>query len=178
MITSRLTSQGSQDTLNSTGGKIAQIGTSLYGGMNGTGGMPAAQQPPAPVTEAASIPGAGTPAGAAPSVGGSLLDTGKAMASNAWDTLSGLPGASTVGSSLLTSAAMGAITPKPQMPQAPNIPTPPQAAKVPNAIDVNANMMGHGGAGGTPGIAQTLLTGGQGVDPATLLLGKKTLLGA
>jgi hypothetical protein len=48
-----------------------------------------------------------------------------------------------------------------------------QAAKQPNLYDIqNKNAMGAGG-----GISSTTLTGPQGVDPKTLLLGKTTLLG-
>jgi hypothetical protein len=38
-------------------------------------------------------------------------------------------------------------------------------------------LIGAGQAGGSPGAAQTMLTGPEGVDPGTLKLGKNTLLG-
>lgn len=52
-----------------------------------------------------------------------------------------------------------------------------QAAKAPTAGTARDGMTGTGQAGGAPGIAQTMLTGAGGVDPATLGLGKNTLLG-
>ena len=54
----------------------------------------------------------------------------------------------------------------------------PQASQAPGVQGVQAGMSGSGQAGGAPGIAQTFLTGSQGVDPNTLDIGKKTLLGS
>lgn len=53
----------------------------------------------------------------------------------------------------------------------------PQASKAPGVQGVQAGQAGAGQAGGAPGVAQTFLTGASGVDPATLNLGKSTLLG-
>lgn len=53
----------------------------------------------------------------------------------------------------------------------------PQATKAPDAQGVAGQMAGTGQAGGTPGVAQTFLTGATGVDPDMLKLGKSTLLG-
>lgn len=53
----------------------------------------------------------------------------------------------------------------------------PQASKAPTVQGVQAGQAGAGQAGGAPGVAQTFLTGASGVDPATLNLGKSTLLG-
>lgn len=55
--------------------------------------------------------------------------------------------------------------------------TRPQASKAPGAQAVQADQAGTGQAGGSPGVAQTFLTGAAGVDPSTLNLGKNTLLG-
>lgn len=60
-------------------------------------------------------------------------------------------------------------------------PDPPQPARSPEVQAVASETKGMGqagGSGGTPGAAQTMLTGPGGVDPKTLLLGKNTLLGA
>lgn len=65
-------------------------------------------------------------------------------------------------------------------PMAPPAPPPSQAAKTPDAQGVLGQMQGTGqagGGGGTPGVAQTFLTGPGGVDPSKLSLGKSSLLG-
>lgn len=56
--------------------------------------------------------------------------------------------------------------------------TKPQASQAPTTQAVQAGMTGAGQAGGAPGIAQTFLTGAQGVDPNSLAVGKNTLLGS
>lgn len=59
----------------------------------------------------------------------------------------------------------------------PNIPQAPQASQVPDAnADLTKNA-GTGQSGGSPGVAQTFLTGPGGIDPSLLNLGKATLLG-
>jgi hypothetical protein len=55
--------------------------------------------------------------------------------------------------------------------------TRPQASKAPGVKSVQTSQAGSGQAGGSPGVAQTFLTGAAGVDPSTLNLGKNTLLG-
>jgi len=62
-------------------------------------------------------------------------------------------------------------------PKAPSVAPPPQAAKVPDAMGTRNALAGTGQGGGSPGIANTFLTGSQGVDPSLLNLGKNTLLG-
>jgi len=68
-------------------------------------------------------------------------------------------------------------------PKAPSIPAPqapiapPQASSAPQVQGVQAAMGGTGQAGGAPGAASTILTGAGGVDPNSLTLGKKSLLG-
>jgi len=62
-------------------------------------------------------------------------------------------------------------------PAQPVIPPPPQASKVPDASTIQQQLAGTGQAGGTPGVAQTFLTGPGGIDPSLLKLGKNTLLG-
>lgn len=52
-----------------------------------------------------------------------------------------------------------------------------QAAKMPDAGSVRAQQTGTQQAGGSPGVAQTFLTGSGGIDPSLLQLGKTTLLG-
>ena len=55
---------------------------------------------------------------------------------------------------------------------------PPQAGKAPDVATTLQGMAGAGQAGGSPGVAQTFLTGSQGVDPSLLNLGNNTLLGS
>ncbi len=64
-------------------------------------------------------------------------------------------------------------------PGTPKIQTPPapQAAQTPNANAVRTQLAGSGQGGGSPGIAQTFLSGTGGVNPAMLQLGGSTLLG-
>lgn len=93
----------------------------------------------------------------------------------------------TVASVVTAAAAVGsaAYTLSQGAPKAPAIaapPTPPQMASAPDAQGTLASVQAGGaapGGGGGPGggVASTLLTGGAGVDPATLSLGKNTLLG-
>lgn len=52
-----------------------------------------------------------------------------------------------------------------------------QGEKAPDAGAVRAQQTGTGQAGGSPGVAQTFLTGSGGIDPSLLQLGKSTLLG-
>jgi hypothetical protein len=86
-------------------------------------------------------------------------------------------GAVTKGIGDVIGAVMKPFTPQvPQAPQAPTPEKPPelQAAKAPD----QAALRGAAAGGATPGSAgSTLLTGGQGVAPSLLSLGKNTLLG-
>ena len=54
---------------------------------------------------------------------------------------------------------------------------PPQAAKSPTVADTRTGLVGAGQSGGSPGTAQTLLSGIGGVDSSQLKLGRNTLLG-
>ncbi len=62
-----------------------------------------------------------------------------------------------------------------------NRPPPPRQAvrRLPKrrARAIQADQAGAGQAGAAPGVASTFLTGASGVDPASLNLGKSTLLG-
>ena len=73
---------------------------------------------------------------------------------------------------------MGGGAPPPPPPP----PPPPQMARAPDAIAVRnsgvANQQIKGAGGGQSGASGTFLTGPGGVDPNSLTLGKKTLLGA
>lgn len=64
-----------------------------------------------------------------------------------------------------------------QAPPAPQAPPASQASQAPDVQGVRAGQSGQGQAGGAPGVAQTFLTGGGGVDPNQLKLDKTTLLG-
>lgn len=81
----------------------------------------------------------------------------------------------TAGISTLATKALD----KPSIPKPATPATPPQSqsSKLPDAGSVAGDMTGTGQAGGSPGVAQTMLTGTGGVDPSTLTLGKNTLLG-
>lgn len=74
-------------------------------------------------------------------------------------------------------AVVEQATKTPKIP-APPAPTPlPQASKAPDANSTLKAMGGTGQAGGSPGVAQTFLSGPGGVDQNSLLLGRATLLG-
>lgn len=75
--------------------------------------------------------------------------------------------------------AAAALTPSPKTPalQKPEAPPQPQAAKMPDASAIARGQAGAGQAGGSPGVAQTFLTGPGGIDPSLLQLGKTSLLG-
>lgn len=68
-------------------------------------------------------------------------------------------------------------TNKPKTPPLEQAPSAPQSSKAPDAGSVRAAQSGAGQAGGSPGVAQTFLTGPGGIDPALLNLGRSTLLG-
>jgi len=69
---------------------------------------------------------------------------------------------------LIGGMAAGAMQSKPNIPP-PQAPTPaPQAAQMPDASSVRQDMQGTGQAGGSPGVAETLLTGPGGIDPSQL----------
>ena len=90
---------------------------------------------------------------------------------------------STTAGWVVAAAAAGAAaaslqkTPDIKMPDAPAVAPDLQAAKTPDTDTVRKQQMGAGQGGGAPGIAQTFLSGVQGVDPSTLQLGKTALLG-
>ena len=67
-------------------------------------------------------------------------------------------------------------TAPPAPPPAPTQST--QPALAPQVQRVKTAQGGVGQAGGSPGVAQTLLAGPGGVDPGLLTLGKNTLLGS
>ncbi len=98
-----------------------------------------------------------------------------ASAWNASNVISGLGAA--VG---LANLAGTLMTPKVNIPSAtpPVAPPTPQTASLASGSSVQNSLVGTGQAGGSIGVAQTLLTGAGGVDPSTLNLGKNTLLGS
>lgn len=59
----------------------------------------------------------------------------------------------------------------------PQNPTKLQTAQTPDASSVRNSFAGTGQGGGSPGIAQTFLSGVGGVNPALLQLGGNSLLG-
>lgn len=82
------------------------------------------------------------------------------------------------------SAAYTLTRPTPKAPGAVAAPTPPQLATAPDANSqlraqqAGDALPGGGAGGGGGGPSSTLLTGGTGVDPSSLSLGKNTLLGS
>lgn len=84
----------------------------------------------------------------------------------------------------MMAAAGGAVAATALAPT-PHIPAPPapevlpesQAAKAPDTQEVLKTQNGMGQSGGSPGVAQTFLTGAGGIDPKSLSLTKSTLLG-
>jgi hypothetical protein len=81
--------------------------------------------------------------------------------------MAGMVGGQLLGGRQQSQPQTQAATPPPQT----------QDAKAPDQATVRANNMGTGQAGGSPGVAQTMLTGPGGIDPKLLKLGKNTLLG-
>ena len=71
------------------------------------------------------------------------------------------------------------VNPKPPKQAAPIVTPAPvmQSSKSPDVSAIRTNLAGSGQAGGSPGVAQTFLTGAGGVDPSTLTLGRTLLLG-
>lgn len=83
-----------------------------------------------------------------------------------------------VAAAVVGAVATSILAPKQQALPAPQAPPPlPQESKTPDIQGVSDGLKGQGQAGGAPGIAQTMLTGPGGVDPATLTLNKNTLIG-
>lgn len=80
---------------------------------------------------------------------------------------------------IMAMAAAGTAYSMSNVPGMPQLPKMPQSAKSP-ALDVGSlrnSLTGKGQAGGAAGVAQTFLTGTQGIDPGLLNLGRNTLLG-
>jgi hypothetical protein len=71
----------------------------------------------------------------------------------------------------------GALASSTSKAKSPTIPAVPQAAQLPTAAQTVSGQAGTGQSGGSPGVAQTFLTGPGGIDPSLLNLGKSTLLG-
>ena len=78
---------------------------------------------------------------------------------------------------LIGGALLGSMQKTPSIPAPPAPEAPPQASKTPDTQEVLSTMKGTGQAGGSPGVAQTFLSGNGGVDQNSLVLNKKTLLG-
>lgn len=144
-------------------------------------------------TAATTAAGTGVEVGGPMSVGGAAATTLPALGAPAGGggvgaVLSTLLGSSGLGDAfksvatgVLISTLLGSKqpgTPATPTPTAPTAPPAPQVAQAPTAADTVNAMKGTGQSGGSPGAAQTMLTGSGGVNPTTLLLGKKTLLGA
>jgi len=113
---------------------------------------------------------------------GSGISAGEAAGTGAGKSIfDGITGSQALMTGLLASSLIGSMQ-KPASPTTPTPVTPPpsltqsQAAVDPTAI-LNS-LTGVGQGGGQKGVAQTLLSGAGGVDPSTLTLNKKTLLGA
>ena len=94
--------------------------------------------------------------------------------------LSGITGSQALVAGLLASSLLGKAQQPATLPQPTGVTAPPslqtQAGVDPNTI--LSSLTGVGQGGGQKGVAQTLLTGAGGVDPSTLTLNKKTLLGS
>ena len=94
--------------------------------------------------------------------------------------LSGITGSQALMAGLLASSLLGKAQQPATLPQPTGVTAPPslqtQAGVDPNTI--LSSLTGVGQGGGQKGVAQTLLTGAGGVDPSTLTLNKKTLLGS
>lgn len=83
-------------------------------------------------------------------------------------------GFSAAAAAFVVGAAVASSTNKAK---SPNLPAAPQASQVPDANTTLSKESGTGQAGGSPGVAQTFLTGSGGIDPSLLNLGRSSLLG-
>ena len=98
--------------------------------------------------------------------------------------LSGITGSQALMAGLLASSLLGKAQQPAAIPQPASVSAPPSLTPTPQSqagVDPNtilSSLTGVGQGGGQKGIAQTLLTGAGGVDPSTLTLNKKTLLGS
>ena len=153
-----------------TGNGVAQaVGTEEIGAQ---GAMAAGEATGGVATDAAGLPiteGAGgitASEAAGTAAGGGLL--------------SGITGSQALVAGLLASSLLGKAQQLATLPQPTGVTAPPslqtQAGVDPNTI--LSSLTGVGQGGGQKGVAQTLLTGAGGVDPSTLTLNKKTLLGS
>lgn len=113
------------------------------------------------------LPIVGAIAGAAlaPATFGASLGLGSLAGAGAGAAAGGLAG--TAGEALLGGQKLPSVSTPPQS----------QAAQMPNTMAAQQKMAGMGQAGGSPGIAQTFLTGSGGISPNLLKLGSSTLLG-
>ena len=114
-------------------------------------------------TGGVAVDAAGLPLEAASAGGGGLFD--------------GLTASQGVMAGLAASSLLGSMQKQPQIPTPTPVTAPPamQSASSPTSLLSQLNGVGQGG--GQKGVAQTLLSGTNGVDPTTLALGKNTLLG-
>ena len=119
-------------------------------------------------TGGVAVDAAGLPIEAASAEGGSLFDS----------LMSGLTPSQGVMLGLAASSLLGSAQKQPQIPSPAPVTPPPamQSASTPTSLLSQLNGVGQGG--GQLGVAQTLLSGANGVDPNSLKLGKNTLLGA
>ena len=87
-----------------------------------------------------------------------------------------MPQAAAVATIVAAAASTYSALNQPDAPK-PQDPVKLQAAQNPNAQTVRGAVAGTGQGGGSPGIAQTFLSGTGGVNPSLLQLGGNSLLG-
>ena len=78
---------------------------------------------------------------------------------------------------LAASSLLGSMQKQPQIPNPTTVTPPPAMQSASTPTSLLSQLSGVGQGGGQLGVAQTLLSGTNGVDPNSLKLGKNTLLG-
>ena len=156
-----------------TGNGVAQaVGTEEIGAQ---GAMAAGEATGGVATDAAGLPITEVAETAAEAAGTAQVGGG---------LLSGITGSQALMAGLLASSLLGKAQQPAAIPQPASVSAPPSLTPTPQSqagVDPNTilnSLTGVGQGGGQKGIAQTLLTGAGGVDPSTLTLNKKTLLGS
>ena len=116
--------------------------------------------------------------GVAVDAAGLPIEAAKAGGDGLFSSLmSGLSPSQGVMLGLAASSLLGSMQKQPQIPSPAPITPPPAMQSASTPTSLLSQLSGVGQGGGQLGVAQTLLSGTNGVDPNSLKLGKNTLLG-
>jgi hypothetical protein len=116
--------------------------------------------------------------GVAVDAAGFPIEAASAGGSGLFDGLmGGLTAGQGVMLGLAASSLLGSMQKQPQIPSPAPVTPPPAMQSASTPTSLLSQLSGVGQGGGQLGVAQTLLSGTNGVDPNSLKLGKNTLLG-